>query len=63
MYTSFPKEFITPKILWVRSFSKINNPLMAVNVFIKIKAKFPETKICMEGSNKNDSYAKILQFF
>jgi hypothetical protein len=37
MYTFFPKEFITPKILWVRSFSQIYNPLMAVKVFIKNK--------------------------
>ena len=61
-YTSFPNEFLTPKILWVRSFSKIYNPLMAVKVFIKLKANFPETKICMVGPKKDDSYAKTLQF-
>lgn len=62
MYTSFPNEFITPKILWVRSFSKIYNPLMAVKVFIKINANFPEAKICMVGPIKDDSYTKTLQF-
>lgn len=62
MYTSFPKEFITPKILWVRSFSHIYNPLMALKVFIKIKANFPEAKICMVGPKKDDSYAKTLKF-
>ena len=62
MYTSFPNEFTTPKILWVRSFSKIYNPLMAVKVFIKIKANFPEAKICMVGPKKDDSYTKTLQF-
>ena len=61
-YPDSPKEFKTPKILWVRSFAKIYNPLMALKVFIKIKADFPEAKICMVGPNKDDSYAKTLQF-
>jgi glycosyltransferase involved in cell wall biosynthesis len=61
-YTSFPKEFTTPIILWVRSFSKIYNPLMAVKVFIKIMAIFPEANICIVGPKKDDCYAKILQF-
>ena len=62
MYASFPKEFKTPKILWVRSFAKIYNPLMAVKVLIKIKAIFSEVKICKVGPKKDDSYAKTLQF-
>jgi glycosyltransferase involved in cell wall biosynthesis len=61
-YPDSPKEFKTPKILWVRSFAKIYNPLMALKVFIKIKADFPEAKICMVGPKKDDSYAKTLQF-
>lgn len=61
-YPYSPKEFKTPKILWVRSFAKIYNPLMALKVFIKIKADFPEAKICMVGPKKDDSYAKTLQF-
>ena len=61
-YPDSPKEFKTPKILWVRSFAKIYNPSMALKVFIKIKADFPEAKICMVGPKKDDSYAKTLQF-
>jgi glycosyltransferase involved in cell wall biosynthesis len=62
LYQFTAKEFKSPKILWVRSFSKIYNPLMAVKVFIKIKAIFPEAKICMVGPKKDDSYAKTLNF-
>lgn len=62
LYPSTAKEFSSPKILWVRSFAKIYNPLMAVKVFIKIKAVFPEAKICMVGPKKDDSYSKTLKF-
>lgn len=62
IYTQSEKEFITPKLLWVRSFSKIYNPVMAVKVFIKIKETFPEAKICMVGPKKDDSYAKTMKF-
>lgn len=35
---------------------------MAVNFFVKIKAIFPEAKICMVRSQKDDSYRKNLKF-
>lgn len=62
LYKESVKEFKTPKLLWVRSFAKIYNPLMAVKVFIKIKKAFPEAKICMVGPKKDDSYSKTLRF-
>jgi|SRR6218665_434985 len=62
IYTPSEKEFITPKLLWVRSFAKIYNPVMAVKVFLKIKESFPEAKICMVGPKKDDSYAKTMKF-
>ena len=62
LYTQFEKEFKTPKILWVRSFSEIYNPQMAVKVFIKIQRIFPEAKICMVGPKKDDSYEKTVQY-
>lgn len=61
-YTQSVKEFTTPKLLWVRSFAKIYNPVMAVKVFIKIKEAFPEAKICMVGPKKDDSYLKTMKF-
>lgn len=62
LYTSSPKEFKVPKILWVRSFAKIYNPLMAVKVFIKIKDIYPGAKICMVGPKKDDSHVKTLKY-
>jgi glycosyltransferase involved in cell wall biosynthesis len=62
MYKEFVKDFKIPKLLWVRSFSKIYNPEMAVKVFIQIKESFPEAKICMVGPKKDDSYSKTVRF-
>ncbi len=62
LYSEALKEFDVPKLLWVRSFAKIYNPIMAVKVFIKIKKAFPEAKICMVGPRKDESYAKTIRF-
>ena len=62
LYISSKKEFDSPKLLWVRSFAQIYNPLMAVKVFIKIKNSYPNAKICMVGPIKDDSYEKTLNF-
>lgn len=62
LYKESVKEFKTPKILWVRSFSKIYNPVMAVKVFINIKKDFPDATICMVGPKKDDSHSKTVKF-
>jgi glycosyltransferase involved in cell wall biosynthesis len=45
----------TPNLLWVRSFAEIYNPLMAVEVFDKLKNKYPEAVLCMVGPDKDGS--------
>jgi glycosyltransferase involved in cell wall biosynthesis len=62
LYKESVKEFKTPKLLWVRSFSKIYNPVMAVKVFINIKEAFPEAKICMVGPKKDESHSRTVKF-
>lgn len=62
LYKESVKEFKTPKLLWVRSFSKIYNPIMAVKVFIKIKQSFPDAELCMVGPQKDDSYFTTMNF-
>lgn len=60
------RENIAPKLLWVRSFAKIYNPKMAVDVFHAIKKEYPEATLCMVGPEKDGSleetknYAKQL---
>ncbi|WP_333875285.1 glycosyltransferase family 4 protein [Flavobacterium sp.] len=62
LYPQSVKTFTVPKLLWVRSFAKIYNPLMAVKVFIQIKQKFPEAQLCMIGPKKDDSFEKTVRF-
>lgn len=60
------RDFSTPKLLWVRSFSSIYNPKMAIKVFYELKKEFPNAELCMVGPDKENlldeckSYAKSL---
>lgn len=44
-----------PKLLWVRAFAKIYNPMMAVEIFRIIKQQFPQVSLCMVGPDKDGS--------
>lgn len=61
-YSFSNKEFDCPKILWVRSFAKIYNPILAVKVLIKVKENYPNATLCMIGPKKDDSYNDTIQF-
>lgn len=54
-YVFKPRDTVEPKLLWVRSFSKIYNPLMAVEVFKKIKSQYADAQLCMIGPEKDGS--------
>lgn len=53
------RNAIEPKLLWVRSFAKIYNPKMAVEVFKIVKEKFPEATLCMVGPDKDGSLREV----
>lgn len=51
---NFKQRFqVVPNLLWVRSFAKIYNPLMAIKVFKLVKEHFPEATLCMVGPDKD----------
>ncbi|OOG71472.1 glycosyltransferase family 4 protein [Flavobacterium sp. A45] len=54
-YPFLERKKAKPKLLWVRSFAKIYNPLMAVEVFASVKKKYPEATLCMVGPEKDGS--------
>jgi glycosyltransferase involved in cell wall biosynthesis len=60
IYTPSFKEFKTPKLLWVRSFAKIYNPLMAIKVLVNLKKIYPDAELCMVGPKKDDSFEKTI---
>ncbi len=53
------RETLQPKLLWVRSFSKIYNPGMAIEVLSQLKKVFPDSELCMVGPDKDGTLRKI----
>ncbi len=50
-----------PKLLWVRSFAEIYNPMMAVRVLQELQKHHPEATLCMVGPDKDGSLARTQQ--
>jgi glycosyltransferase involved in cell wall biosynthesis len=48
-----------PKLLWVRSFTSIYNPEMALKVFKELKKEFPDCELCIVGPDKDGTLAKV----
>lgn len=46
---------LQPKLLWVRSFSSIYNPKMAVDVLALLSVRHPDAGLCMVGPDKDGS--------
>jgi glycosyltransferase involved in cell wall biosynthesis len=43
---------LAPRLLWMRSFHEIYNPLLAISVFGLIKQRFPNATLVMAGSDR-----------
>lgn len=48
----------TPKLLWVRSFSKIYNPLLAIDILKVLKKEGVKAELCMVGPDNDGSLLK-----
>lgn len=53
------RENTAPKLLWVRSFTSIYNPEMAIMVFQELKKEYPQAELCMVGPDKDGTLLKI----
>lgn len=49
------RKNIRPRLLWVRAFAKIYNPILALRVFKLLRKDYPETQLSMVGPFKDDS--------
>lgn len=54
-YTFKFREEFQPKLLWVRSFASIYNPMLALDILEEMLVKFPEAQLCMIGPDKDGS--------
>ena len=53
---------LSPRLLWVRSFAKIYNPMMALEVVQELQKGFPGVHLCMVGPEKDGSLAACKAF-
>lgn len=49
------KQIQQPKLLWVRSFSKLYNPLLAIEILEELLKTHPNATLCMVGPEKDGS--------
>jgi len=58
-YKRLEKDFSCPKLLWVRSFSKIYNPKLAIKVLKQLKISYPNATLCMVGPDSDGTLKKV----
>lgn len=55
------RKILQPKLLWVRAFDAIYNPLMAIEVLELLKKNYPNATLCMIGPNKDGTLDTVKQ--
>ena len=58
-YPFLLKTYDTPRLLWVRSFSEIYNPQLAVKVLSALKKVYPNAQLCMVGPDADGSRKNV----
>lgn len=58
-YNFKKRQNLSPKLLYVRSFAHIYNPIMAVEVLNLLKKKYSNACLCMIGPFKDDSIINV----
>ena len=53
------RQRLQPKLLYVRSFAKIYNPTMAIEVLKELKKKYSEATLCMIGPDKDGTLKDV----
>ncbi|TVZ25556.1 glycosyltransferase involved in cell wall biosynthesis [Gillisia sp. Hel_I_86] len=51
-----------PKMLWVRAFNEIYNPLMAIKALELILNTYPSAELCMVGPDKDGSLGQCVKY-
>ena len=52
---------VSPRIIWVRAFHAIYNPILAVEVLARVSAKYPAAELVMIGPDKDGSQHAVEQ--
>jgi glycosyltransferase involved in cell wall biosynthesis len=61
-YPILTKDFSSIRMLWVRSFSNIYNPKLAIDVLKRLQDQGLEATLCMVGPEKDGSLSEVKQY-
>lgn len=50
---------LSPRLLYVRAFSKVYNPQMAIRTLARLLKKFSDAELCMVGPDKDGTLAEV----
>lgn len=56
------REILLPKLLWVRAFDEIYNPLLALKTLKELTKIYPEAELCMVGPDKDGSLSACRKY-
>jgi glycosyltransferase involved in cell wall biosynthesis len=56
------RKILKPKLLWVRAFAEIYNPILALKVLEALLKKYPEAELCMVGPEKDKSFEECVNY-
>lgn len=55
-YPFVKRQILVPKLLYVRAFSSVYNPEMAIKVLSELQKEYPKAILCMIGPEKDNSF-------
>jgi L-malate glycosyltransferase len=58
-YTFLSRDQIRPRLLWVRAFQEIYNPMLAVKVLQIVLKSYSSVKLCMVGAAKDHTFEEV----
>lgn len=56
------RKVLKPTLLWVRAFSEIYNPILALKVLKELLKDYPTAELCMVGPEKDKSHMECIDY-
>ena len=53
------RKDLSAKLLWVRAFKHLYNPMLAIEVLLLLEKKYPNASLCMIGPAKDESFDMV----
>lgn len=56
------RKNLEPRLLWVRAFDAIYNPILAIKVLEELLKEYPKAELCMVGPQKDHTYKECVDY-